>query len=314
MRLVFVVLALVTLARPLSAEAAATVSEYRLPGYQSSLLEADLPASDAVLAGSSTLWFLGKQNLWSWRLADGRLSRIALPKGEWQRLFFDGLSVYAAGTTGLFQVQVAQKRLFSYDIPKVSGAAGPGDALGFGGEGDELWLLHARALMKIDRYGKTLTAKLPGAAVQKGDLLAFDSERQTLWIARGKQLIAAPFQAESKVVVTAKHHLDGLAYAPGQVVLHTEHSVFRIDAATMKPLKSIPVQGGRKLTAMAIGKEHHAYAFDDHLLEVFDLKAKVAHSYRLPLETDQTVELVTTTGDTAAVLVSGHPKAFKLAN
>ncbi len=292
------------------AAAAATVSEYRLPGFQTAALDQDLPAVDAVLAGPTTLWFLGKHNLWTWHLEGGRLARIALPKGEWQKLHFDGQSIYAAGTTGVFQVQIAQKRYFSYDLP----VPGTGEALGFGGEGDELWLLHARALMKIDRYGKTLAPKLPAGALQKDDLVALDAATETLWIARGKQLLRQSVRSEPEVVLTAKHPLFGLAFSAGQVILHTEHSVLRLDAATGKTLKSIPVEGGRKLAAMAVTKERHSYAFDDHLLEVFDLKNKAARSYRLPLDTDDRIELVLSAGDTAAVVVNGRPRAYKLGN
>lgn len=287
---------------------AATISEYRLPGFQTAALEQDLPAVDALLAGNKTLWFLGRQNLWTWQLAEGRLTRIALPKDEWQKLHFDGLSVYAAGAKSLFQVQIAQKRYLAYDLPLSTA----GDSLGFGGEGDELWLVHSTALMKLDRYGKALTPKAPSPPLQKGDLVAFDAQSGTLWVARGKQLLRLNDNNQFKTALTAKNALTGLALSDGQVILHTEHSVLRLDAKSGKTLKSIPVQGGHKLATMTINSDQHVYVFDDHLVEAFDLKAKLSRSYRLPLEPEDKIDRVTAVGDTAAVLVNGRPRAYQL--
>ncbi len=286
----------------------AGVYEYKLPGFKAAALEKDLPVADILLAGADSVWIAGKQSLWNWRLSEGRLTKIALDEAP-QKLAFDGLSVFAAGKKRLFQYQVATKRLFVYQIP----GAVDGNAVAFGGAGDDLWLVHARGLFAVDRYGKTLNPMKRLGFLTAGDLAAYDPAHKKLWVARGKEVSAVDLEsgAEPKTILTVKRPLLGLALDAGQVVLHTAQSVLRLDAGTAKTRKSIPVQGARKLTAMAVAKDRHAYVFDDYLLEIFDVEKKTAHSFKLGIDGEEGVSRLAVAGDTAAMLVGDRVRAFR---
>ena len=310
-------LALAISKKPVDVAQPTHAAEMKLVGFKMAILAADFPAKDLALSPAGELWILGQKHLWQWRFADGWLRKVDLPEPA-DRLTFDGVSVYAAGPRVLFQYQTVQKRLFSYGIPGTKSHGAP--PFGFSGQGDDLWFLHPAGLMHIDRYGKTLARTYPMPAITNDDLVEFDPATRTLWRIHDRTLSKTVFSSDegvaplTKAVLTTKHKLLELALAGQQVVLHTERSVLRVDMASGKTRKAIPVEGSSKLVAMGLSASRHGYLFENGLLEIFDMQAKTSFSTHLDDDRDHPAAFsrLVLAGKFAAILDGTKPRAFQL--
>ncbi len=265
-----------------------SVTELTLPGFQSQALSADLPARDVRFDADGSLWVLGSRSLWQWDAPGRKLRRVRLfdvkkDKTLLQRLGTDGISMLAATANSIYQFNPRQKRIFRYEVPQTTAAGRP---LGFFGGGDDTWLVRSDALVRVDRYGKSLQvkAKLDGLAAK--DRVVFMPDTQQLWHLAGNVIRRIDTSNElpvAKPVLRSKHRLLNAARLGNGLMVHTAHTVLQLDAAG-KLVRSIPVEGPRKIVAMHIDDERHAYLFDDRLLEVFSLKDRKTASFFLPLE------------------------------
>lgn len=265
-----------------------SVTELTLPGFQSKALSADLPARDLRFDPDGSLWVLGARSLWHWDAPHSKLRRIRLfdakkDRTQLQQLGTDGVSMLAATANSLYQYNPKQRRIFRYEVPTTSAQARP---LGFFGTGDDNWLVRSDSLVKLDRYGKSLVVKTKLDGLTPKDKVVFIPEHMRLWHLAGNMLQVTDLSTETVVtkdVIKAKHRLIGAAALGGGLIMHTAHTVLQVDASG-KLVRSIPVEGPRKIVAMHIDKERHAYLFDDRLLEVFTLNDRKTASYFLPLE------------------------------
>src|SRR5690606_5010760 len=153
------------------------------------------------------------------------------------------------------------------------------------GESDKVFWIHSRAIMHVDRYGRTLIPRYANTGLKAGDKVVFDANANILWIARGGNIQRVGLGDETpepKTVFDAKNPILGLQLAGTQIMAHTSRSVIRL-GGDGSHLGSIPVTGSRSLASMEIRAEQHAYLFTDGLLEVFDMRTKQLRRYRLPL-------------------------------
>jgi len=270
------------------AEAPHSVTELTLPGFQSQALSADLPARDLRFDQDGSLWVLGAKNLWHWDAPNSKLRRIRLfdvkkDRTQLQRLGWDGVSMLAATANSIYQFNPKQRRIFRYEVPAASAEARP---LGFFGFGDNNWLVRSDSLVKLDRYGKSLVVKAKLEGLTPKDKVVFLPEQMRLWHLAGTTVQMTDLSSETVVtkdVMKSKHRLLGAAALGNGIIVHTAHTVLQLDG-NGKLVRSIPVEGPRKIVAMHIDGVRHAYLFDDRLLEVFTLKDRKTASYFLPLE------------------------------
>lgn len=299
-------------------EALGRASELLLPPYQLNALTKDLPASDLRFTDERTLTVLGKAALWQWQINAKALQRLTLWRDQkdisqtpLRYLGGDGVNLFAAADTTLFQIRWQQNQVFLY--PLASGTK----VRGFAGHDDDFWLLHSTGLMQFDRYGKTLIPQTKLPYFTDAAWLAFDPAQRLLWAIRGSALLLTDLKQkkpQTHVVFTAQHPLRGLALledAGGDIMTHTDHAVLRFDP-TGSLRQSFPVEGTRRLLAMAFNASSHAYLFSDQLLEVFDVQRRRGRRYRLPFADGEEITAMQLSHQHIAFLEGGRPRLFRL--
>lgn len=299
------------------AEGLGTVSENLMPPYQSAALERELPAGDFRFLDPKHLWVIGQDSLFLWEIDQKKLKRLTLTPdndkpiiGPLSLLGTDGLSMFAAADGALFQVRWKEGRVFRYQNPAATG----GKPLAIAGFGDTVWLVHSGTVFTLDRYGKTLTPVRSVPHLQGVTLATLDAEAKVLWFVKGKRIFRLALDREDSqpaAVLEAKNAIKDLKLSARGLVAPTAHTVM-IVSPEGKLERSIPVEGARKMVAVHVGKDAHAYLFDDQLLEVFLTKDKSALRFRLPLEDDDKVAKIELLGRRLAVLVDGKPRVFTL--
>lgn len=288
------------------------VTEILLPGFQQSALAKDLPAGDLLFTTPNSLMILGERSIWEWRLADRALRRLPLSDGDATGSHLvsfgtSGVHLFAAAEDALFQVDWEQGRVFRYSNPLP-----PTHPLGFAGKGDNFWLLQAGSLLKFDVTARSLVPRIKAPFLLTHDKPLLDPETKILWILRGTTLfrvnLADP-SGQFTAKLTARHRLLDLQTSASGLLMHTAHTVMRISNEG-KLLRSIPVEGRRKLVKMTITNEAHAYLFDDHLLEIFRLRDQRTLRVRLPLEDTEPVTTLRISGALVALVADGRPRIF----
>lgn len=298
-------------------QALGTVSEMLMPPYQSAALERELPASDFRFANAKQLWVVGQDSLFLWDIDTKRLKRLTLTPdnekatiGPLALLGSDGISMFAAADGALFQVGWEQGRVFRYQ----SASATIGRPLALDADGDKVWLAHNNAVLTLDRYGKKMkpirhVPLLQGVA--KGLL---DAPAKTLWFVKGKRIFRLQVDREDMqpaAVLEAKHAILDLKLSGHSLIAPTAHTVLLLTPEG-KLERSIPVEGSRRIVAIDVTKDAHAYLFSDQLLEVFLTKDKTTLRFRLPLENDEKITKIALLGRRLAVLSNGKPRVFTL--
>ncbi len=294
-----------------------TVSEMLMPPYQSAAMERELPAADLRFANAKQLWVIGQDSLFLWDVDGRKLKRLTLTPendkteiGPLALLGTDGISMFAAADGALFQVGWEQGRVLRYQ----SAAATVGRPLALDAAGDTIWLVHNNAVLSLDRYGKKLKPVRHVPLLQGVTKAVIDANAKVLWFVKGKRLFRLAIDREDvqpAAVLEAKHALLDLELSGSSLVVPTAHTVLLLSPEG-KLERSIPVEGSRKLLAVHVSKDAHAYLFNDQLLEVFLTKEKQTLRFRLPLEDDDKVAKIALSGRRLAVLVDGKPRVFTL--
>jgi hypothetical protein len=294
-----------------------SVTELRLPEYQAETMASDLPARDVLISPHGAVWVLGKRAVWAWQLDPFRLQRRPLHERSKDptplaHLGTDGANLFAASAQTLYQVSIEQGRTFRYHIPESSEAS---RSLGFTGAGDDFWVLHDRGFWRFDRYGKKLVSSVAPVDIDPKDHIAFDGAKKTLWLAHGNELQRIDLTSatpRAKTVLKAKHELLDVQLAGPHLVVHTAHTVLRVDPATGKLKQSVPVEGRRRLVLSVIEADRHAYLFDDRLLEVFSLSSRTAARYRLPIDNAEDATRMVLAHNLLVMIADGRPRVFRL--
>jgi len=260
-----------------------SVNEAVLPRYQATTFDRDMPAVDLELHGN-VLFVAGKKSLWAWNINGRTLKRFRLARDKSETLSqidSDGVNLYLASARSLYEVNLDPLKILRYETPVTEG----GTSIGFGGKQDQMWWIHTKALIRIDRYGKTLLPRYTKTGLAAGDIAVLDEIRNIIWTTDGRKVRRVDLQQEkdrSEQVFETQHKIEALTVYDGGIIGHTSSVAFRLDGEG-NLVQSIPVTNGRKLLAMDIDGTTHNYLFDDGLLESFDVKARTATRYQVPL-------------------------------
>lgn len=335
------------LGTPPAKAAFGALSEVLLPPYQSAALARDLPVSDLrFMPDGQGLMMVGRTALWQWQFKTRALRRLTLPQassalqspsapgalaagqgtgtGEAPAtaLGSDGMDLFAAGPQVLFRVARDSGRIYRYGIP---GAKANAHAVGFSGQGDDFWLIHAGGIFHVDRYGHSVVPRYaPKSELKATDLLAFDAARRRLFLARQRHIYRFDFTLSPDVdagglaatsaptlIFKAKNEFVGMQLLGDQLLAFTPFTVLRL-SATGKILGVIPVANHRRLLAASFHDDAHVYIFDDRLMEIFRPEQREVEHYRLPLSEDEKPSGVTLAGNALALAVGGQPRVFML--
>ena len=293
----------------------ATAREIRLPAYQQAALLKDSPINDVDFQQIDTLTMIGKSSIWHWDIAGGNLQRLQLTQSpnpledsSLRRLGSDGISEFAASDTRLYQVAWSSKRVLEFDLTL------PGQILNFAGSGDNFWLLRATQLVQIDRYGKTVIPKLRLKPVNQPDRALYDPQRQRLWFTQRNSLLSQDTTDQNntpKVILKLKQRILDIQATKQEIVAHTQHAVMRMSHEG-KLKRAIPVEGRRRLVAMAITGSQHGYLFDDHVVEIYSTKSHQGRRFRLPLGNEEQVRLMHVNNNLIVILANDKPRLFTL--
>ena len=261
------------------------------------------------------LWMAGQRQVWHWDLIANKLRRIELSAKlpETHRLSAlgsDGLSLYVASTSGLFQLTWEPLRIFHYQLNDSSN----GFSLGFSGSGDRLAWLHASGVYRIDRYGKALI-KLRGLDfIRQRDQVHYAPKANALWLLRKNHLMLVKDvgpQNAAQVVYQAKGRLKDILQWEDRIVTFTSRSVlFFTEGGQL--IQSVPVASGRRLMALAFSPQHHHYLFDDGVIETYNLTEQTRTSFVLPEKALQKSAKIAVWEDRVALLNGAKPRLFRL--
>jgi hypothetical protein len=262
----------------------ANISEILLPEFQAAEIAKDGDVIDAINTGN-TLWVLTKKTLWKWSFLERKVQKISLlQKSSSDNLISvgsDGLNIYVAYTSGVFQFALKQGKVFKY--PFVSKT--PVTTAQFYGYGDSFWIVANDHLSRIDRYGKTIVqqAKLPQSSVQK--VVGFDPENLMYWFANKNVLykVRIDQQAKPEKVLQLKQDIKTIVAKKDGAIVTTPKTVLITDANGGR-VQTIPVEKSRRIVSASNDDNTHAYVFNDQILETFDLKTQSVGRFMLPID------------------------------
>lgn len=260
------------------------LSEIILPEFQAAEVRKDGAVIDSLIT-DETLWFITNKILWKWNFLDRKVQKISLLQKSdpdvLASLGFDGLNLYVAFTSGIYQFAIKQAKVYKYPFPQ-SIALRNARFFGFG---DSFWLVANDQLNRIDRYGKTIApiSALPQEST-KGHA-AFDPENKLFWYVtkEGLHRVGIDQNAKPMKVLQLKQPTKSIVAKNGGAIVTTTRTVL-ITSADGKRLQTIPVEKERKIDAATNDGDQHAYLFNDRTLEAFDLKTQSIGRYTLPFD------------------------------
>jgi hypothetical protein len=300
------------------ASAAATLArteEIILPSYLQGVLTEHLPIVDIITSGERGLWLISKGSLWLWRLESKGLTHMNLDQGDpshapLQVLGSDGIAIFAASKSNLYQIIWPDRRIFRYSLPH-----GPDEStLGFSGSGDDFRIVHTRGILRFDRYGKTVKLEQPFRTSLKEGKVKYHPQDNTLWRIQGKILEKANANEPNlnfKMLLKTHYPLTDLTDDGVGMAVHTPYALLRISNIG-KIIKSIPVEGRRSLLAMNLTKQSHAYIFSDGLLEIYRPANSSAVSAKINLPSDAKIKKLVIEDDLIGVLTDKGVHAFRI--
>jgi hypothetical protein len=262
----------------------ANISEILLPEFQAAEIAKDGDVIDAINTGN-TLWVLTKKILWKWNFLERKVQKISLlQKSSSDNLVSvgsDGLSIYVAYSSGVFQFDLKQGKVFKYPFSAKNSVK----SAQFYGYGDSFWIVANDQLNRIDRYGKTIVqhAKLPQSASRA--VAGFDPENLIYWYANKNILYKVRIdpQAKPEKVLQLKHDIKSIVAKKEGAIVTTQKTVLITDAKGER-VQTIPVEKSRKIESASNDDNNHAYVFNDQILETFDLKTESVGRFMLPLD------------------------------
>ncbi len=262
----------------------ANISEILLPEFQASEIAKDGDVIDAINTGN-TLWVLTKKILWKWSFLERKVQKISLlQKSSSDNLISvgsDGLNIYIAYTSGVFQFALKQGKVFKYPFS----AKSPIKSANFYGYGDSFWIIANDQLSRIDRYGKTIIqqAKLPQSSMRT--VAGFDPDNLMYWYANKNILYKVHIdqQAKPEKIMQLKHDIKTIVAKKEGAIVTTQKTVLITDAKGGR-VQTIPVEKSRKIESASNDDNTHAYIFNDQILETFDLKTQAVGRFLLPID------------------------------
>jgi hypothetical protein len=262
----------------------ANISEILLPEFQATEIAKDGDVKDAINTGN-TLWVLTEKVLWKWSFLERKVQKISLlQKTSSDNLISvgsDGLSIYVAYTSGVFQFDLKQGKVFKYPFSAKIAV----NSAQFYGYGDSFWIIANDQLNRIDRYGKTIVqqAKLPQSSARTA--AGFDAENLLYWYANKNILykVRIDKQAKPEKVLQLKHDIKSIVAKKEGAIVTTQKTVLITDGKGGR-VQTIPVEKARKIESASNDDNTHAYVFNDQILETFDLKTQSVGRFMLPVD------------------------------
>jgi hypothetical protein len=303
---------------PASASPSLTLAhaeEFTLPTYLKGVLAEQFPIVDLMPSGERGFWLISKGSLWLWRLEAKGLTHINLDQGEpshapLQVLGSDGIGIFAASASSLFQITWPDRRVFRYSLPK-----GPNESsLGFSGSGDDFRIIHTRGILRFDRYGKTVKLEHPFQVSLKDGKFKYHPQDKTLWRIQGKVLEQASLDEQDlkfKMLLKTHYPLADLSDDGNGMAVHTPYALLRVNAAG-KIIKSIPVEGRRSLLAININQKAHAFIFSDGVIEIYKTSQSTLLSAKINLPAEAKIKKLIVEDDLIGVLTDIGVHAFKI--
>jgi len=262
----------------------ANISEILLPEFQATEISKDGHVIDAINTGN-TLWILTKKILWKWSFLERKVQKITLlQKSNSDNLISvgsDGLNIYVAYTSGVFQFDLKQGKVFKYSFSTKTAIK----SAQFYGYGDSFWIIANDQLSRIDRYGKTIVqhAKLPQSSLNA--VASFDPENLVFWYANKSSLYKVRIDQQSKPekVLQLKQNIKTIVAKREGAIVTTQKTVLITDSKG-KRIQTIPVERSRNIMSASNDDNTHAYIFNDQILETFDLETQTVGRYLLPID------------------------------
>lgn len=293
----------------------AHAEEFSLPTYLKGVLAEHFPIVDMMPSGERGFWLISKGSLWLWRLEAKGLTQINLDQGEpshtpLQVLGSDGIGIFAASASSLFQIIWPDRRVFRYTLPKGLNES----TLGFSGSGDDFRIVHTRGILRFDRYGKTIKLEHPFKVSLKDGKFKYHPLDKTLWRIQGKVLEQAILVGENldfKMLLKTHYPLVDLNDDGNGMAVHTPYALLRVNSAG-KIIKSIPVEGRRSLLAMTITQKTHAFIFSDGVIEIYKSSNATLLSAKINLASEEKIKKIIVEDDLVGVLTDLGVHGFKI--
>lgn len=290
------------------------INEIIIPEFQATAIAKEGAIVDSLVVGDS-LWILTDKILWKWTYLDRKVQKITLvQKAEAEKLVslgYDGLNLYVAFTSGVYQFAIKRGKVYKYPFPNT----GPIKKAEFYGHGDSFWLVANNQINKIDRYGKTISpvAKIPAGS--SSAIAGFDPENQVYWYAIKNALYKWAVQPNQKPekILQLKQMIRSVV-AKNEGVLVTTSQTVLISDGSGKRIQTIPVEKSRKIVSSSNQDDIHAYLFNDRILETFDLKTQSVGRYQLPIDISAKIKDLKVGAGLIHLVADGKIRLFALSD
>lgn len=289
-----------------------STSETNLELNQSKSLENDAPFSDVALDDQHAAWICGRTAIWRWSMEQKTLVKLPLVDNQndkLSKLITNGSGLYAASDKSIFQIRLNPRKIVRFDHP----GEGQGQTLDLYQNNESLWWIHQNGIVQIKSGQEKKPTTFFAPELKDAEHAVFDAANLVLWVAKGGRLGVIDFRHSTPkftVVHQAKDGFIGLEQAKGDVFAHTNYTVLRFDAVHRTLSQIIPVEDKKKLLAMDIDGNSHAYLFNDALYEYFDLQTKKHFQTKLPLPAKARIEKLTHDGIHTVVLLEDRVAGY----
>lgn len=268
--------------------------EVKLQPFQLDQLQSDLPIGDFSIGPDRAVWMIGKSNIWAFDVDAMKLRKVPLaPQNVSSAQGDDELrsivtdqngDVFVATDRAMYQFLAIRKQVLKYDFPQQSNL--PLATLGVASEGDYVWWINEAGIAKIDRYGHKIIPIGKLGAEPMGHFAIVPSDPPSFWrVDREKiyrhDLSSGGISAAKMVAKLANEirgifpHGLGAIGVTGRTLIHMESSG--------KIVRTIPVEGKRKIVLAQINSMRHSFLYNDRLLEIFQIQDRIQRQMSLPL-------------------------------
>lgn len=243
------------------------------------------PVNGMAFDGEGRLWLLQADALYSYDPKLETVRRLVLPTtardGSLGQLHVDGNLVFVASQRSLYIAQLSPQKLWRLHHPLFHG----GKSLGFSGQGDRLTWLHSDAAMRIDRYGKSLSALDLGPDVPNAETACLGIDDRTLWLvtppnrAHESRVFALDLKvkrARATALDVLREPLIKMSCTDEGVLITTARSA-RLFGESKQTARKIPVLSQEPLVGAAFSPTDHYYLSAHGRLFRFVLSNKESH-------------------------------------
>lgn len=288
--------------------------ELLLPGFQQEIIQRDYPISDLVINNKHSVWILGQTALWDWNLIGNNLSKIQLlkkPGGHLKQLRRSQQEIFVASDKSLFYIKFNPAKTLIFK-PKNETKKVKSFGI-FTHDGGVFWI-KSRDVWYLNIKNRNLEHWGFHPQIENDSKVFFDHLNKKLWVMEDQKLLFHDYEhPKSKFRQSLKviDRFRGIEMLSRRITLFTQHTILLGDS-NGKIIRSIPVEGSRRLVQGQIKANQHTYLFHDKFIQVYKPTEKTSYFSKLETGRVKVANALDAHRSFIALTLDGAPRIFQL--